>query len=76
MKKYLSDTHGIPIENQRIIFAGRQLEDDKSMSRSRLSPESTVHLVLRNEIRLKPTVQNPPTIIQETKRTGFRCIIM
>jgi len=79
MKEYLCRTYGYPIEDQRLIFAGRQLSDDYSMSRSRLSVESTVHLILKTDIRNKPTVLTPittPINVQQTKRNGNSCIVM
>ena|ERR1700733_16201094 len=34
-------------DNQRLIFAGRQLEDDKTMQESKVTQEVTLHLCLR-----------------------------
>lgn len=38
---------GIPTGTQRIIFAGRQLEDDRSLASYEMRAECTVHLVLK-----------------------------
>lgn len=47
LKKQIEIKEGIPPEQQRLIFAGRQMEDDKNVAAYRLHSGSTVHLVLR-----------------------------
>jgi ubiquitin C len=57
VKRLIQDKKGIPTDQQRLIFAGRQLENDQTLQSYSICQDSTLHLILPLSLGEKPPVR-------------------